>query len=160
MRIITIGGYGFAQDTFLAALKGAGVDTFADLRQRRGLRGKQYAFLNSTRLQASLVAAGIRYVHLSALAPPSEVRDVQRRQDAIQGDAKRSREALSPDFIDEYRRKVLAGYSASDFIRDVGVTTSAVALFCVERTPSACHRSIVAHHLGTLLDVVPEDLLP
>ncbi len=47
MRIVTIGGYGFTEDAFINALKGAGVDAFVDIRQRRGMRGSKYAFLNS-----------------------------------------------------------------------------------------------------------------
>ena len=45
-RVVTIGAYGFSADRFFAALREAGVDTFLDIRQRRGVRGAEYAFAN------------------------------------------------------------------------------------------------------------------
>ena len=36
-KIVTIGAYGYDADRFFAALQGAGVDTFCDVRRRRGV---------------------------------------------------------------------------------------------------------------------------
>ena len=44
MKIVTIGGHGFTARAFVAALRGARVDTFVDLRRRRAMRGAGYAF--------------------------------------------------------------------------------------------------------------------
>ena len=49
-RVATIGVYGFDADSFLAALRDAGVTLLLDVRQRRGVRGPQYAWANSKRL--------------------------------------------------------------------------------------------------------------
>jgi hypothetical protein len=48
--VVTIGGYGFTERSFLAALKRAKVGALVDLRQRRGMRGPTHAFLNRQRL--------------------------------------------------------------------------------------------------------------
>ncbi|HEX9735328.1 MAG TPA: DUF488 family protein [Thermoanaerobaculia bacterium] len=69
IRIVTIGVYGFDEEGFFLALTNAGVDTFCDVRRRRGLRGSTYAFANSRRLQDRLATVGIRYVHVKELAP-------------------------------------------------------------------------------------------
>ena len=47
---VTIGVYGFDESSFFQTLQNAGVDTFCDLRARRGVRGAAYAFANGERL--------------------------------------------------------------------------------------------------------------
>ncbi len=143
MNIVTIGGYGFDESGFFQALTDAKVELFVDIRQRRGLRGSRYAFLNSRRLQEKLKALGVRYVHRRELAPTTEVRDVQKKADAASGELKRSREQLSPAFVDAYKQRILAKFDPAAFVSSLG-RVSTVALFCVERSPLACHRSIVA----------------
>src|SRR5919106_275903 len=61
--VVTIGVYGFDQAAFLAALARARVKVLLDVRQRRGVRGSEYAWANSARLQAALADAGIEYRH-------------------------------------------------------------------------------------------------
>jgi hypothetical protein len=53
-RIATIGVYGFDLDGFLDALRRADVHELIDVRQRRGVRGRDYSWANSERLQAAL----------------------------------------------------------------------------------------------------------
>lgn len=146
MRIVTIGGYGFTEAGFLGALKKAGVDTFVDIRQRRGMRGAKYAFLNSSRLQDLLATAGIRYVHALELAPTASVRDAQKEDDRAVGIAKRDRTQLAPAFVQKYRSEILARFDA-DRLRSTLNGARTIALFCVEGHPSACHRSLAAEHL-------------
>ena len=57
----TIGVYGFDRESFLAALAAAGVDLLLDVRQRRGVRGSEYAWANAQRLETSLAEAGVDY---------------------------------------------------------------------------------------------------
>jgi uncharacterized protein (DUF488 family) len=147
-RILTIGAYGFTEQTFAAALRHAGVDLFVDLRQRRGVRGAAHAFANRSRLQALLAGLGIRYVHAQDLAPSTAVRDVQRQLDRAEGTAKRQRAALSPAFVHAYTAHALSRFDAHAFLRDVVGDAQVVALFCVEGDPRACHRSLVAERLG------------
>lgn len=146
MRIVTIGGYGFTEAGFIGALRKAGVDTFVDVRQRRGMRGAKYAFLNSTRLQNLLASAGIKYLHALELAPTASVRNAQKEVDRASGVAKRDRLQLSSAFTEEYRSKVLARFDADRLVGEIN-GTNGVALFCVEEHPAACHRSLAAEHL-------------
>jgi uncharacterized protein (DUF488 family) len=96
MPIWTIGVYGFDREAFLAALAAAGVDVLVDVRQRRGVRGSEYSWANSRRLQAALAEAGIGYRHMKELAPTTEMRQLQYREDARRGEGKRSRTVLAP----------------------------------------------------------------
>ena len=160
MRVVTIGGYGFDERGFIDALRAADVDTFVDVRQRRGLRGRRYAFLNSNRLQAALADAGIRYVHLRELAPTQAVRDVQKKRDAESGTEKRARTRLSPEFVEAYKSEVLDGFDVAAFDAAVGHDARVVAIFCVEGEPEACHRSLVADRLSRELDVQVDHVRP
>lgn len=146
MRIVTIGGYGFTEEGFLRALKQAEVDMFVDVRQRRGMRGARYAFLNSARLQGLLAAAGIKYVHALQLAPTTAVREAQKQADLGSGTLKQDRTALSPVFVQKYRSDVLSKFEPASLMRAVA-GAHVVALFCVEGHPAACHRSLAAEHL-------------
>ena len=147
MKLITIGAFGYSQAAFLGALQQAGVDTFCDLRWRRGVRGAQYAFVNSVRLQKSLAELGIRYLHFRDLAPSPVVRRRQYEADKAAGVAKRKRSALSEVFITAYHEERLSAFDARGFVERLGPQAQVVALFCVEREPAACHRSLLAARL-------------
>lgn len=157
-RVITIGVYGYTADAFFSALVNANVDLFCDIRARRGVRGRDYAFANSQRLQARLRDLGIRYWHLPELAPTTDIRSLQRRADANAGLAKRERPELAESFVTAYL-EMLAGPASLAAIDRIASAASVPALFCVERLPSACHRSLVARRLA--MDAVPvEHLVP
>ena len=160
MRLVTIGGYGFTDSTYLDALRGESVNILADVRLRRGLRGRRYAFLNSTRLQRALADNGIGYAHIRSLAPTQSIRDIQRRFDAAAGAKKRSRRGLCPDFVEAYRREVLDRFDVADFHRAVGGDGMVVALFCVEEAPEACHRSLAAEWLSQAIGATVTHLRP
>lgn len=160
MRLVTIGAYGFNEAGFLKALVEEGVDTFIDVRQRRGVRGSKYAFVNSKRLQRLLGDAGIAYVHLKHLAPTTEVRDVQRRADVHGGTGKRDRRFLSQAFVEAYRGACLSGFEPEEFIAGLGPSVEVAALFCVEGHPRACHRSILSDELSQALDLEVRHITP
>src|SRR5512146_2365042 len=105
------------------------------------MRGSKYAFLNSARLQKLLASIGIRYVHALELAPTTSVRDAQKRDDLESGTAQRDRAQLSPTFVKKYRSEILAAFDA-ERLRSALNRAKAVALFCVEGNPAACHRSL------------------
>ncbi|HHY56417.1 MAG TPA: DUF488 domain-containing protein [Chloroflexi bacterium] len=159
-KIITIGVYGFDEQSFFAALQRAGVDTLCDIRRRRGVRGSQYAFANRARLEARLAALGIRYVHRLDLAPSAALREDQHRVDAAAGVAKRQRETLSPAFVAAYRRECLDAFDSRQFAADLGEGAHVVALLCVETAPTACHRALAAERLATELALPVVHLLP
>lgn len=160
LHIITIGVYGFDEPGFFRALQEAGVDTFVDIRQRRGMRGPKYAFANSTRLQAKLSEMGIHYLHYKALAPLPEIRQIQKQADQVGGILKSERARLSPAFIRDFEAKVLASFDAQAFFDALPASAQRIALFCVESDPAGCHRSLVARYLSERFDYPVEDILP
>jgi uncharacterized protein (DUF488 family) len=159
-RIVTIGAYGWNEEGFFQALVQAGVDLFCDLRARRGVRGSEYAFANSERLQARLAELGIRYLHCKELAPSPETRAAQYAVDRAAKVAKRRRSALSPAFADAYRRERLGGFDSAAFVAALGPDVRTAALFCVEREAAACHRSLLAARLASDLGLEVLHLLP
>lgn len=159
-KIVTIGVYGFDAESFFTALQRAGVDTLCDLRRRRGVRGSEYTFANRARLEARLAALGIRYIHRLDLAPSTALREDQHRVDAAEGVDKRQRETLSPAFVEGYRCECLDAFDSRQFAADLGEEARVVALLCVEATPAACHRSLVAARLAQELGLRVEHLLP
>ena len=159
-KVITIGAYGYNGESFVKALQSAGVDLFIDIRARRGMRGSAYAFANATRLEQALVGAGIRYTHTKELAPSETVREAQRAADALSGIAKRDRSRLSETFVSAFRSERLSGFDSRRFVEIYCNGVKRPALFCVEREPAACHRSLVAERLATDLGIPVENLKP
>jgi uncharacterized protein (DUF488 family) len=143
--IATIGVYGFDRETFLSTLADAGVDLVLDVRQRRGVRGSEYAWANARRLQDSLEETSIGYSHLKELAPTTELRQAQYRADDRRGEGKRSRTLLAPEYVSGYTEEILDQVDLAPIVRWIG--GSKAALLCVERDPEACHRSLIAARL-------------
>lgn len=144
--IFTIGVYGADAEGFLAALESAGVNLLLDVRQRRGVRGAQYAWANAGRLEAALREAGVGYQHLPELAPTTAMRELQYEADAERGEGKRDRTVLAPAYIERYTEEILEPADLDPLVRFVG--RSNAALFCVERDAAACHRSLIAARLA------------
>ena len=124
--IATIGVYGWTLDAWLAALRAAGIQVVVDVRQRRGVRGSEYAWANAQRLQAVLIDAGIAYEHRQELA--------------------RSRVDLAPVYVERYEREILGPVDLRPIVE--GFPAAGAALVCVERDPEACHRSLIADRLA------------
>jgi uncharacterized protein (DUF488 family) len=141
----TIGVYGFDGPSFIRTLEGAEVGLVLDVRQRRGVRGSQYAWANAKRLQAALAEAGIGYSHLPELAPTTEMRQLQYEEDERKGEGKRSRTALAPEYARRYTEEILDQVDLEPIVCFVG--NQRAALLCVERDPEACHRSLIAARL-------------
>lgn len=157
--VATIGVYGFTVDQFLQTLDEAGVRMVLDVRQRRGVRGPDYAWANSRRLQAALADAGVTYQHHRELAPTTELRQVQYREDARVGVGKRSRVTLAPEYRDRYLREILDRVDLGSLV-DALPTDGPGALLCVERDPEACHRSLIADRLATTFHLPVRHLRP
>ncbi|WP_037062999.1 DUF488 domain-containing protein [Pseudonocardia acaciae] len=154
---MTIGVYGFDGESFLERLRRAGVGLLLDVRQRRGVRGPEYAWANSLRLQAALAEAGIGYEHHPELAPTTELRRLQYAEDDRHGVGKRSRRELAAEYTRRYTTEILDRADLTPIVSARGVTA---ALFCVERDPEACHRSLVAQRLAERHQVTIEHLRP
>lgn len=146
-RIATIGVYEFDGTSFIRALDEEGVTQVIDIRQRRGVRGSDYAWANAQRLQKRLADARIGYEYHPELAPDTEMRHLQYREDAKQGVGKRSRERLSGEYIRVYTKEILDLVPLEPLVNRLPVQGIG-ALLCVEATASACHRSLVAGRLA------------
>ncbi|GAB2685561.1 DUF488 family protein, N3 subclade [Kribbella swartbergensis] len=145
-RIATIGVYGFTAEAFVENLTGEGVGLLLDLRQRRGVRGREYSWANSAQLLRALAAADIGYRQVKELAPTTELRQLQYREDDRQGVGKRNRIVLAPEYAERYTREILDPLDLDALVAELP-TYSTTALLCVERDPEACHRSLVAARL-------------
>lgn len=158
-KIVTIGVYGFDGDSFLRRLRRADVHLLLDVRQRRGVRGAEYAWANSLRLQAALTQTRIEYQHHLKLAPTTELRQLQYAEDHRQGVGKRSRRELAPEYTRRYTTQIL---DRVDLVPIVAALPSngTTALLCVERDAGACHRSLIAQRLSEQHEITIEHLRP
>lgn len=151
MEFLTIGVYGYSEEEFFKSLKNAEVDLFIDIRQRRGVRGKQYSFVNSTYLQQKLKEMEIHYRHEKALAPTTDIRNAQKIADKQNQVLKINRSELGNVFKYKYRSEILSNFDFESFILEmIDMKYKRIVLFCVEATPSACHRGLVAEKLKQL----------
>lgn len=158
-KLATIGVYGFTREEFLATLREEDVRLLLDVRQRRGVRGPEYAWANSKRLQAALADTGVEYRHHPELAPTTELRQLQYAEDDRQGVGKRSRAELAPAYRERYIAEILDRADLDALVAelpDAGVA----ALFCVERDPKACHRSLIADRIATEYGIPVTHLRP
>jgi uncharacterized protein (DUF488 family) len=159
LRVVTIGVYGFDAESFLRRLRHADVRLLLDVRQRRGVRGAEYAWANSRRLQAALEDARIAYEHHPELAPSTELRRLQYAEDDRQGVGKRSRRELATEYTRRYTAEILDRADLAPVVSALP-SSGVAALFCVERDPEACHRSLIARRLSEQHRVTIEHLRP
>ena len=158
-RVVTVGVYGFDGESFLRRLRDAEVSMLLDVRQRRGVRGPDYAWANSLRLQAALARAGIAYEHHPELAPTTELRHLQYAEDDRLGVGKRSRRELAAEYTCRYTAEILDRVDLTSIVSALPNAGTA-ALFCVERDPEACHRSLIAARLAERHGLTVEHLRP
>ncbi len=149
MKIFTIGVYGSSEDEFYEKLTNNGIDLFCDIRQRRGVRGSKYAFVNSNYLQNKLSEIGIRYLYEKQLAPTREIREMQWSEDKLEHQTKKTREVLGHAFCCGYERLVLDKYNLDKLVNTLKtMNANNVVFFCLETNPEACHRSLLAKRLS------------
>lgn len=147
-NIYTIGVYGSTADSFFQKLIETKIDTFCDIRRRRGVRGSEYSFVNSKRLQHKLSDLKINYLHILDLSPSDEIRKIQYAFDKELHTSQRKRESLSDKFISVYKKEVLKNFDFQTLLDQLNlINAEKVVLFCVEKNASACHRSLVAEYL-------------
>ena len=144
--IATIGYEGATVQTFLDALRAAGVELVVDVRAIAGSRRPGFA---KTRLAGNLHEAGIEYLHLRGLGTPAEGRAAARagrhgEMHAI------FREHLTTD----------AARADLDVLAGIVRAGRRACLLCLEADPAHCHRSLVAQALGELVPVRVEHLSP
>lgn len=150
MEFYTIGVYNSSETDFFHKLRENNIDTFCDIRQRRGVRGSKYSFVNSKKLQSKLQNHNIKYLHYLDLAPTKEIRALQKKADLAKAELKRDRKVLGQVFKEEYESRIIEGFDFNKFIKELqSFDSKRIVLFCVEEHPKACHRSLVAKKLST-----------
>lgn len=148
MEFFTIGVYNSTEKEFFKKLTDNNIDTFCDIRQRRGVRGAKYSFVNSNRLQQKLAELDIKYGYIPELAPTTEIRDLQKEIDHDKRELKRERHELGKVFVIEYKNKILKKFDFESFFERLDqIGANRIAFFCVEEHPQACHRSLVTDRL-------------
>jgi len=148
MEFFTIGVYNSTEKEFFKKLTDNNVDTFCDIRQRRGVRGAKYSFVNSNRLQQKLTELDIKYGYVPELAPTTEIRDLQKEIDHDKKELKRDRHELGKVFVIEYKNKILNKFDFESFFEKLDqIGANRIVFFCVEEYPQACHRSLVTDRL-------------
>lgn len=151
MEFFTIGVFNSTENEYFKKLTENQVDTFCDIRQRRGVRGSEYSFVNSNRLQLKLTELDIKYGHILELAPTTEIRELQKEADKKIGEYKRDRNKLGEVFTTAYTNTILNKFDFENFIEKLEeIGAKRIALFCVEEKHEACHRSIVSKKLEQL----------
>jgi uncharacterized protein (DUF488 family) len=119
----------------------------------------EYAWANAQRLQAALAEAGVSYEHRKELAPTTELRQLQYREDDRAGVGKRSRVGLAPEYVERYVREILGPVDLRAVAEALPAEGSS-AFMCVEQDPEACHRSLVAERLASELGIAVTHLRP
>ena len=148
IQFYTVGVYGLSEDAYFNKLTENQIDTFCDIRRRRAVRGSLYSFVNSKRLQNKLQQLGINYIYEIDLAPTKEIRELQKKSDEINKIQKREREELGSVFKSEYSNQIISKFDFHSFVEKLNKSgAKKVLLFCVEKSPSACHRSLVTNKL-------------
>lgn len=159
MNFYTLGVYGTNEEVYFSKLSDAKIDLFCDIRQRRGVRGKEYSFVNSKKLQNKLSELNIQYIHIKDLAPTKEIRNKQKQDDIDLNILKRDRNILGNKFILEYNQNIINKFDFNDLIRYFKENNfSNIVFFCVEEKAKACHRSLVANQLEILYRTTIKDL--
>lgn len=127
--LATIGYEAATQDTVIARLKAAGIETLIDVR---AVAASRRAGFSKTLLAASLAEAGIEYVHLRQLGTPKPGRDAARK-----GRIEEMTAIFREHMAEPAAQLELARAKAM-------VAERRTALLCFEADHRGCHRKILA----------------
>lgn len=145
----TIGVFNSTAAEFFEKLTANEIDTFCDIRQRRGVRGAKYAFINSKKLQHQLKELNINYEYLPGLAPSTKIRELQKEKDREEEITNKKRLNLDEAFVNEYKSSILKHFNFGELLDYFEQNNrERVVFFCVEEHPEACHRSLVTQFLN------------
>lgn len=145
MVISATGVYGKTESEFFNNLLSENITLFIDIRQRRGMRGKKYSFVNSLYLQEKLKEINIKYLYLKDLAPTSEIRQEQKVEDDKKDVKKSLRTELHSNFIEKYNNNILDNFNFDQILELI--KKEKIVFFCVEENCKACHRSLLLKRL-------------
>lgn len=131
--LATIGYEAATQDTVIARLKAAGIETLIDVR---AVAASRRAGFSKTLLAASLAEAGIEYVHLRQLGTPKPGRDAARK-----GRIEEMTAIFQEHMAEPAAQLELARAKAM-------VAERRTALLCFEADHAGCHRAVLAERLA------------
>lgn len=141
-RIYSVGYEGFTQRGFVESMNRSKVDVVIDVRLNAMSRK---AGFSKRGLSEALESVGIDYIHEPQLGNPPDNRDSFRT-----GDGSAGRRRIE---------KMLSNGSGEALNRVVDLArTRRVAILCVERDPSRCHRAVLIDAISKLqpqLEVLP-----
>lgn len=153
-NLFTIGVYNSTEESYFQKLVENKIDVFCDIRQRRGVRGSQYKYVNSNYLQNKLAELGIKYIYIKELAPTNEIRQKQKDADKLNNETKKLRTSLGQVFVNEYKKQILDNFNLDVLVYELkNIGAQNPVFFCVEEKAEACHRSLVAKALSNKLSV-------
>lgn len=153
IKIYTIGVYNSTESSYFRKLQENNIDLFYDIRQRRGVRGSQYKYVNSNYLQAKLQDLGVGYKYIKELAPTNDIRQKQKDADKANGETKKQRTILGSIFRTEYLKQILEPFDMEKLANDLRASGAKnIVFFCVEEHATACHRFLVAQKLSSILN--------
>ena len=144
--IATIGYENATVQSFLDALRGAGVDLLVDVRAVASSRRPGFA---KSRLAENVGGAGIEYLHLRGLGTPADGRAAARAGRHQEMHAIFREHLATPEAQAELE-------TLADLVR----SGRRVCLLCLEADPAHCHRSLVAAALAERVPVRVEHLTP
>lgn len=131
-RLFTLGYQGLTQDEFAKLILDNGIKKIIDVRAVPLSRKKGFS---KGKLESSLNEIGLEYEHIKSLGTPKAIREVFK----LNGDFQ--------EFSKLYLRAISNENQTLDNLLSE-VRGSICCLLCFEKTPSECHRSIVADEIA------------
>jgi uncharacterized protein (DUF488 family) len=144
--IATIGYEDATVQSFLDALREAGVELLVDVRAVAGSRRPGFA---KTKLAANVGSIGIDYLHLRGLGTPAEGRAAARAG---------RHDEMHAIFLDHMQ--TLEAQAELHALADLVRGGRRVCLLCLEADPAHCHRTLVAAALNELMPLQVDHLRP
>lgn len=141
-EVFTIGYQGASLTELVAELAAAKVSVLVDTRHTPMSRRPEF---RRGSLESALADAGIRYLPASALGAPRELRELA----PVDWD----------EFAEAYRDRLRLVGEEIEALLPI-VVSERVCLLCFEADSAACHRSLLAHEIESLLDVSTTHLRP
>jgi uncharacterized protein (DUF488 family) len=140
--MFTIGYQGATLERLIESLAAADVSVLVDTRDTPHSRRPEF---RPRFLEAALSEVGIRYLPARALGAPRDLRALAS--------------GAWDEFADGYRERLSLVREELESLVPI-IASERVCLLCFEADPDACHRSLLAHEIQTLLDVSATHLRP
>jgi uncharacterized protein (DUF488 family) len=135
--LYTVGYEGADIVHFLRTLQDCGIKRLIDIRDVPISRKRGFS---KTVLANALEEQGIAYIHLKALGDPKAGREAMRRGDY-------------PAFLEIYSSHIATTEGQKALRKAVELAEESPSiLLCYERSPTHCHRTVVAKEMALLTD--------